>query len=100
MLPVQVPLPAHVRASVCASHCGCRQANTRLQAELDSGTASSNEKMAAASAAAAADREQLRVQIESLDVKLKEQVGVRARACHHVRAFWGGRRLARQVLKC
>ena len=70
-----------VRASVCASHCGCRQANTRLQAELDSGTASSNEKMAAASAAAAADREQLRVQIESLDVKLKEQVGVRARAC-------------------
>jgi len=50
-----------------------RQANARLQVELDSGAVSSNEKLAAAAAAAAADREQLRLQIESLDVKLKEQ---------------------------
>ena len=59
-----------------------RQANARLQVELDSGAVSSNEKLAAAAAAAAADREQLRLQIESLDVKLKEQVcsPVRARA--------------------
>jgi hypothetical protein len=52
----------------------------RLQAELESSTASYDQKLASASATAATDREQMRLQIESLDAKLKEQVSCHVRA--------------------
>ena len=56
------------------SHAAVRQANLRLQAELDSNSVSFDERLAASTAAAAAEREQMRSQIESLETKLKEQV--------------------------
>ncbi len=46
----------------------------RLQAELDNNAVSFNEKLAASVAAAAAEREPLRLQIETLTASLKEQV--------------------------
>jgi chromosome segregation ATPase len=51
-----------------------RQANQRLQVELENNTTSFDQKLASASATYAAEREQMRLQIESLDAKLKEQV--------------------------
>jgi hypothetical protein len=56
------------------SHGADRQANLRLQSELDSNSVSFDERLAVSTAAAAAEREQMRSQIESLEMKLKEQV--------------------------
>jgi hypothetical protein len=53
-----------------------RLANVRLQAELESNSVAFEQKLQSAAAAAAADREQLRLQIESLDAKHKENVRV------------------------
>ena len=58
----------------CPSHISVRQANARLQSELDSNTISFDAKLAASASAAAAEREQLRHQVETLTASLKEQV--------------------------
>ena len=58
------------------SNCIFRQANVRLQAELESNSASFDQKLASTAAATAADREQMRLEIEALNAKLKEQVGI------------------------